>query len=347
MALMRDPTRELPTSETVDDAASLWFARCDAGLSAAEQIKFEQWLARDPRHATVWREFQEALDVLPDRGGDALARAMNHELARRQQRRKQFRLAKVFTGTLAAAAAVALMFSPAHNDSVTALEASAGEPAAVVISTPESQNLPDGSTVELNRGASIEIDFTAGQRRVHLVRGEGYFNVAKDPLRPFVVEVHGVRVKAIGTAFSVGVGSDRVDVLVTQGQVAVARAPDHPTSPPTERVIAGAGTRVLVPIQNHREPVQVENVPAAESDHHLAWRGPRLDLSATPLAAAFEAFNRQGGIELRIGDRILGDLRLSGMFRIDNAEGFARMLELNYEMRAERVGNTITLYRSR
>ncbi len=344
---MRDPNHDLRAIETLDDAASLWFARRDAGLSAAEQIEFEQWLARDPRHAAVWREFQEVLDEIPPRGDATLARAMNRQLVRRQQRRQRFRLATFATGTLAAAAAVALMFYQTHDNAVVESEAPPEGSATVVISTPQSQNLPDGSTVELNRGAAIEIDFTDGQRHVRLLRGEGYFDVAKDPSRPFVVEVRGVRVKAIGTAFSVGVGSDRVDVLVTHGQVAVARAPLTPTSPTTGRVIAGAGTRVLVPIQNHHEPVKVENVAADESDHHLAWRGPRLDLSATPLAVAIGAFNRQGGIQLRIGDRALGDLKMSGVFRIDNAEGFARMLVLNYEMRTERAGDTITLYRAR
>ncbi len=341
---MRDPNHDLRGIETLDDAASLWFARRDAGLSAAEEIEFEQWLARDPRHAAIWREFEDLLEVIPGCADATLARAMNRQLVRRQQRRQRFRLA---TGTLAAAAAVALIFYQPHDDAVVKSEAPPEGSANIVISTPQRQNLPDGSTVELNRGAAIEIDFTDGQRHVRLLRGEGYFDVAKDPLRPFVVEGRGVRVKAIGTAFSVGVGSDRVDVLVTHGQVAVARTPLTPTSPTTERVIAGAGTRVLVPIQNHHEPVKVENVAADESDHHLAWRGPRLDLSATPLAVAIRAFNRQGGIQLRIGDRALGDLKMSGVFRIDNAEGFARMLELNYGMRAERAGNTITLYRAR
>jgi transmembrane sensor len=344
---MRDPSDELPTPDALDDAASRWFARHDAGLTATEQIEFEQWLARDPRHATVWREFRDMLDVIPDRQDATAVRAMSRELARRQQRRQKLQLAACAVGTLAAAAMVALIFTHFRAKSDTNFEAPGKAAAAVVISTPESRHLPDGSTVELNRDAAVEVEFTASQRSVRLLRGEGYFNVAKDPSRPFVVEVHGVRVKAIGTAFSVGVGSDRVDVLVTHGQVAVARAAVDPASPPTERVIAGAGMRVLVPIQNQREPVQMENVAAADSEYHLAWRGPRLDLSATPLAVVIEAFNREGGIQLRIGDRALGDLKLSGVFRIDNAEGFARTLELNYEMRAERAGNVITLHRAR
>jgi transmembrane sensor len=42
-----------------------------------------------------------------------------------------------------------------------------------------------------------------GLRQVKLDRGEAWFQVAKDPQRPFVVESGPVRVRAVGTAFSV------------------------------------------------------------------------------------------------------------------------------------------------
>ena len=38
------------------------------------------------------------------------------------------------------------------------------------------------------------------------------------------------------------------------------------------------------------------------------------------------AFNRESRVQLRIADRALAELRMSGVFRADNAEGFARML---------------------
>jgi transmembrane sensor len=84
----------------------------------------------------------------------------------------------------------------------------------------ESHALPDGSLVELKEGSRIAVDFSAEQRQVRLV-GEAHFQVARDAARPFVVNAQGVMVRAVGTAFSVRVDSDEVQVLVTHGSVHV------------------------------------------------------------------------------------------------------------------------------
>ena len=87
----------------------------------------------------------------------------------------------------------------------------------------EQRTLADGSVVELNRGAVVTERFTPDERRVQLVRGEAHFKVAKDLSRPFVVEVAGIAVRAVGTALNVRLDSAAVDILVTEGQVSVAQ----------------------------------------------------------------------------------------------------------------------------
>src|SRR5204863_5888557 len=87
---------------------------------------------------------------------------------------------------------------------------------------------PDGSVVELNRGAVVSAHFTASERRMRLVSGEANFKVAKDPQRPFVVEARGVAVRAVGTAFNVRIDAVSVEVLVTEGVVNVAQPPAPP-----------------------------------------------------------------------------------------------------------------------
>ncbi len=92
---------------------------------------------------------------------------------------------------------------------------------SAVVSRPEKRVLPDGSVVELKEGASIAVDFNAATRRVALQRGEAYFQVAGNPVRPFVVSAGSIEARAVGTAFTVQLGSSAVEVLVTEGRVAV------------------------------------------------------------------------------------------------------------------------------
>ena len=75
--------------------------------------------------------------------------------------------------------------------------------------------LHDGSIVELNKGAQISIRYSGDERRVDLLSGEAYFEVAKNPDRPFIVSARGIDVKAVGTAFNVRLHNDSLEVLVT------------------------------------------------------------------------------------------------------------------------------------
>ena len=70
--------------------------------------------------------------------------------------------------------------------------------------------LPDGTNVWLNSGATLKypVDFgRADQRRVSL-KGEGYFEVAHNKEKPFIVETFALNVKALGTEFNVYANED-------------------------------------------------------------------------------------------------------------------------------------------
>lgn len=71
--------------------------------------------------------------------------------------------------------------------------------------TRTSIELPDGSSVFLNSGSSLRFSNQLGrknERRVKLT-GEGYFKVAKDAKRPFIVDVEKLSFEALGTVFNV------------------------------------------------------------------------------------------------------------------------------------------------
>jgi ferric-dicitrate binding protein FerR (iron transport regulator) len=65
-------------------------------------------------------------------------------------------------------------------------------------------SLPDGSTVWLNAGSSIEYpeNFSDTLRKIKLI-GEAYFDVHKDSLRPFIVEAGHLKTTVLGTSFNI------------------------------------------------------------------------------------------------------------------------------------------------
>lgn len=85
-------------------------------------------------------------------------------------------------------------------------------------------HLTDGSTVWLQSGSTLAYDssFGAESRNVKL-RGEGFFDIAKDPERPFTVEVEGLRIRVHGTKFNVNTSLEErtVAVSLVEGSVAL------------------------------------------------------------------------------------------------------------------------------
>lgn len=85
--------------------------------------------------------------------------------------------------------------------------------------------LPDGTKVWLNKLASIQYpkDFEGEERKV-LLDGEGYFEVTKNPHKPFIVESDVMSVRVLGTIFNFKVekAKQRAVVSLLQGEVRVA-----------------------------------------------------------------------------------------------------------------------------
>ena len=80
--------------------------------------------------------------------------------------------------------------------------------------------LPDGTSVCLKSGASLTFEESDGCR-IAALRGDAYFDVARDTLHPFIVRTDALDVKVLGTAFSVSApsGSGTADVILERGSV--------------------------------------------------------------------------------------------------------------------------------
>ena len=87
--------------------------------------------------------------------------------------------------------------------------------------------LPDGTQVHLNSESKLlyKTDFSNNNREVHL-RGEGYFVVAKDEGRPFMVYTEEITTIVLGTSFNVRSYPEdqQVSVAVTTGKVALTKS---------------------------------------------------------------------------------------------------------------------------
>jgi transmembrane sensor len=206
------------------------------------------------------------------------------------------------------------------------------------IASPERLTLPDGSLVELQPGAELAVKFlpeSTGPRRVELVKGVAFFQVAKNPDRPFIVSSGGVSFRAVGTAFSVGLGQSSVEMIVTEGRVAIDEAPTQAKTRDEVTMVA-AGNRAVVDLVRPATLPIITPTTQADVSRQLAWRVPRLEFNETPLSEVVSLLNQHSGNRLSLASPELGRVEISGALRADNIEPLLQMIEANYGIRAAR-----------
>ncbi|MCX6934418.1 MAG: FecR domain-containing protein [Verrucomicrobia bacterium] len=339
---------QLPAStDTIDAAAAQWIARRDRGLSAAEQDDYMAWLRADPRHAAAIARHAAVLERMMGLGAwqPELSAEPNPDLFAPPARRPW----RVLAPVLALAAALVLGLFVWQSASPRA-----SVPQKTFLRVNERQALADGSVVELKDGSRLDVRFTSGERRVRLT-GEAHFTVAKNPARPFIVEAHGVEVRAVGTAFNVRVDAAAVEVLVTEGKVRVTEPVSTlsaqlltSNTPAQPQTFLTAGQQVVVPLAASAPAPVVATVSEAQIRTTLEWQTPRLQFFETPLAEAVAEFNRHNPNPLVLADAALGSVPIGGTFRVDNVEGFVRLLELTVDVRSEpRADGAVVLKRAR
>jgi len=330
----------LANDVVVRESAARWIVRRDRGLSAAESIEFELWLAADERHARAI-QCADAAWALLDRIPEDVAQSVQVKPSRRWAR---YWLA---VSGLAAAAALALFLGwqqrgdrARHQQQVTT------EKLAHDVTRARVLTLPDGSTVRLNVGSEIVEAFTPAERRVIVARGEAHFMVTRNASRPFVVCAGAVEVRAVGTAFNVNLHSAAVEVIVTEGKVelsagaAPARAEIAPTAAiESPRTVVGVSQRAVVtfaPASLRAAPV-VTDVQPDEITKALAWQNTLLRLGGATLAELAVEFQQQTGYRIVLADPELAGRRIGGRFRADNIEGFIRLLEEHFGVVSQRT----------
>lgn len=326
------PSPETPeSSDAIAQAAAEWALRRDRGLSAAEQDDYLQWLARDPRHGAAVAEHSWAWDELDRLTGlqTSLKAVPDPDLF--APRRSPVRW--WWAGATLATCAAALAFVFLRPIPTTPL-ASASTAATAASAPCERRTLDDGSVVDLNRQSTLEVNFSAEERRVQLVQGEANFIVAKDPTRPFIVRVGHLEVRAVGTIFNVQLQPGSVEVLVSEGRVQLSSlAPAGAVERPVTSL--SVGQRAVVPLAAPAVAPSVTTLTPAQVAARLAWQPTLLDFTDAPLAAIVDEFNRRNPVQIVIGDPSLEGLRLSASFRSDNVEGFVRLMESDFSMKAD------------
>lgn len=304
---------------TVRAEASAWIVKLHGpDRSPSLEAGFRAWLAANPENAREFERVTEIWDVgaVPVPGLPRMRIAHN--------RRHAVRPRWVLGGALASLViavgtwrATAIWESPRY-------ETGFGEQRII--------RLADGSRITLNSDSSVVVSYRPHERLVNVDHGEAFFEVAKNPSRPFRVRAGDEEVVALGTAFDVQREPLEFAITLVDGKVAVSSL-ERPA--PNEILTPGQRLR----ISNAGSP----QIDEPSIDAVMAWRRGEVILDSTPLADAIAEMNRYDRRVLVIDDPSIGTIKISGIYHTGDSELFANMVARLYGLEVERQGDQIHL----
>lgn len=321
-------TRPVPADLSPAEAAARWVVRLDGdSVSAEERRAFEAWYSRSAENASAYeraRAAMHAFDVAPE---DASLDALRRAALRYQPERSWFGSRTIAAALVLFLAGVATLIVARGGSNLFqgAPVASLYEKGAADYVTRRGEKLdvtlPDGSALTLNTETDLDVVFDGRRRTVEVLRGQAFFNVAKDASRPFVVVAGGKQIVAIGTAFDVRLDQGRVEVQLVEGHVVVENAePPSSAVPParasTERIHLKPGEALVA------TDTQVLRTAAEDQQRLLKWRDGLIEFDNTSLADAVAEFNRYSTQVISIDDPTIAQLPISGVFRTNSQRKF-------------------------
>lgn len=193
--------------------------------------------------------------------------------------------------------------------------------------------LPDGSKVFLNAGSKLTYDKSFdSQERIVRLSGEAYFDIVKNPSRPFIIQTASMNIRVIGTAFNVKCypDEDLAEASLVRGSIEVMLhdRSDKIILKPNEKLTLHAnraevsGKPVKTLSRAEAPPVlsigRMTQMPSDSSivetswiDNKLVFRSERFD----DLAVKME---RWYGVHIRFADESLREIRFTGIFEREN-----------------------------
>lgn len=304
-------TADLPDADDLLEQAIDWMLRLDAAPDdAALQRDLDRWREQHPGHAEAWRRatraWGAAAQLEPDRRQwplvDDLPGPVSAQLTPRRRRRAVVSMPFV---SLAMAACLLLVAWPSLRIHFLAdYMTGSGELRLIT--------LADGSTVHLSASSAIRTDFEGDTRRVELLAGQAYFDVVRNPQRPFLVSADGMDVTVLGTSFDVQTGAGLYAVSVKTGVVAV-------------RYQGGVaqqlqpGQQLLVERSNG-----LVNIDAIAVDNVAAWREGRLFVHNRRVADVLETLDRYYPGHILLASAEMSSKRITGSYDLASPDAALR-----------------------
>lgn len=194
--------------------------------------------------------------------------------------------------------------------------------------------LNDGSLVWLRGESNISYYEKPDEGiRYGELEGEALFEVAKDPNRPFVVQCGDIKVKVLGTSFSLKKSGDQVELKVLTGKVNISSSinTEGIDVEPNEQAIYSNGEIQKLTLKEE----EVSSV-TANTDYDMAFSGATMSEVAGRIEDKFN-------VKVSLANRKIGDCRITADFTDHSLNSTLQMITEVLDVNFSQKGNTVTI----
>lgn len=182
-------------------------------------------------------------------------------------------------------------------------------------------SLADGTRVWLNSESYLyyPVSFIGNTRKV-VLKGEAYFEVAKNREKPFIVSTAFTDINVLGTQFNVSAYAEDPfnAVTLTEGKVQLSNIEDYASDPPI--VLKPGEQATLYKDTNKLEVTDVNTTIAS------AWKDGKFYFEKVPLDQILMRMARWYDFQFTFKDRDLHKVRFTGV--IDKNKTLVELLEI-------------------
>lgn len=199
--------------------------------------------------------------------------------------------------------------------------------------------LSDGSKVMLNSSSKIEFSsmFDGPQRKVTF-SGEAYFEIAKDPDKPFIVQTGEYETVVLGTTFIVKAkeNSEQISVALKSGKVLVQK--QNMAHAAGEKIHLTPGNVVTIDLGTGKKTIKPYH-----SLSMFGWTSGTLFFKDTDFTEVISRLEEWYDVEIRIGNYSEIEKKYSGIYENESLENVLKGLSYINQFEYDINGKNVTI----
>lgn len=195
--------------------------------------------------------------------------------------------------------------------------------------------LSDGTKIWLNSESKLTYpsEFHSNNTREVTLEGEGFFEVAHNPDKPFIIHTSNTKVQVLGTSFNVRAFADEknIETVVVTGKVKIAESENE-----ANFIVLSPNEKGDFSLQNKRIKKQTVN-----PDKYIAWREGVLKFENSNMSFIIKELERWYGVNITVSNPNLLNCHLTGDFKNESLENvlifMQKALDIQFEINKKEV----------